>query len=327
MDKMLKQRLIGATILIALAVIFVPMLFEEPDPMDSAQEFTMDIPSPPSDRGEIRRLPLDPTSVVGSRLGDPEEPESDLPQPPAPEPMVEAVPDESLVDASTPAATTAPEPESPPDVVEPATDILADMPRDDAPESSQETIAAPAAPAASPPVEDPSSSAGDWIVQVASFSSSDTAERIENQLEQLGHSAGSDVLVRGDTRLHRVWTGPYTERAAAERARSQIAATVGDVDPLIKNVAGSDDAIPAGGSAGPVFSVQVGSFAEQANAERQNGQLLEQGFEAFIHADTSGSRPIWRVRVGRFAGRDQAAALLERLRSEKGLEGLIVSHP
>ncbi|MFW5815676.1 MAG: SPOR domain-containing protein [Wenzhouxiangella sp.] len=55
--------------------------------------------------------------------------------------------------------------------------------------------------------------------------------------------------------------------------------------------------------------------------------MLEQGFDAFIHADETGSRPIWRVRVGVFPQREQAAELQRTLREQLGLEGLLVSHP
>lgn len=332
MDKMLKQRLIGATILIALAVIFVPMLFEEPASLDNEQEFSMDVPPPPSGRGEIRRLPLDPARMSGPRVAEPTEPDPgpDDFDPPDLDPIGEASPDDSLINEPEEDVAQAPDldPSSVP--LEPGPEPTIEMPGDDSPQVVEEPAVEkpePAAQIARPSVEDASAAPGDWIVQVASFSSSETAERIKNQLQQLGHKAGSDLVVRGDTRLHRIWTGPYAERADAERARSQIAATIGDVDPLIKNISGNDSEVSAADSVVPVFSVQVGSFAEKANAERQTGQMLEQGFDAFIHADASGSRPIWRVRVGQFSGREQAAALLERLRADEGLDGLIVTHP
>jgi cell division septation protein DedD len=46
-----------------------------------------------------------------------------------------------------------------------------------------------------------------------------------------------------------------------------------------------------------------------------------------MHGEESAGRTIWRVRVGSFAERADADALLERLRSEEGLEGIVVSHP
>src|SRR6056297_2647272 len=251
MDKMLKQRLIGATILIALAVIFVPMLFEEPGSLDSGQEFSMDVPPPPAGRGEIRRLPLDPARMSNPRVAEPTEPDPvpDYSDPPAFERPSEAPPDEALIAEPAQDLAQAPNMDRSADPLQPEPEPTTEVPDDETPEPVQEPE--PAAPTATPLAEQSPTVTGDWIVQVASFSSAETAERIKYQLRQLGHSVGSDLLVRGDTRLHRVWTGPYLERAAAERARSQIAATIGDVDPLIKNMAGNDVEIPAGGSAEP----------------------------------------------------------------------------
>ena len=60
MDKVLKQRLIGASILIALAVIFVPMLFDGPDDSPDSREMSIELPSAPGDRAPVRRLQLNP---------------------------------------------------------------------------------------------------------------------------------------------------------------------------------------------------------------------------------------------------------------------------
>ena len=46
MDQMLKQRLIGAIVIIALAVIFIPMILEGPD--DELSPRTQDMPPPPT---------------------------------------------------------------------------------------------------------------------------------------------------------------------------------------------------------------------------------------------------------------------------------------
>ena len=46
MDQMLKQRLIGAIVIISLAVIFIPMILEGPD--DELSPRTQDMPPPPT---------------------------------------------------------------------------------------------------------------------------------------------------------------------------------------------------------------------------------------------------------------------------------------
>ncbi len=312
MDKVLKQRLVGAAILIALAVIFVPMLFDEGPEREALRDTAIELPPPPSDRREVRRLPLDPerarevTAPPAIEPVAPEREEREIsllePDPPAvEEPMTEPPEDAARVAEAAPA----PEPE-----VDPAPQPVPEAAPE--PEPAAPAVAAPAAPA------------GAFIVQVASFSSADTAGRINDQLGRLGHAAAVDVIVRGDSRLHRVRTGPYSTRAEADRARTQIATTVAGVEPVVL-------AAPAGLSAprpaAAGLSVQVGSFTARVNADRLTEQLLAQGFEAFIDHDETGPRAIWRVRVGTLGSREEAARLQRELQDRAGLEGLIVSHP
>ncbi len=325
MDKVLKQRLVGATILIALAVIFVPMLFDGGDDRDVRRDSALDLPPPPSERREVRRVPLDPGRTVepepAAEAELPPEPE------PQPEPFVEAdeitllAPDEEAAEPGVDPAVPDQEPAEP----EVSAEALVEHEEDDAVDTVAE-----AEPEAAPEPEEPVAEAaepdGNWMVQVASFSSAETAESLRDQLDRLGHAAAVDTVVRGETRLHRLQAGPYSDRAAAERARSQIATTVSGVEPVVRQLAGAT-AVEAREAAEPAYSVQVGSFAERANADRQLAQLVENGFDAFLHPDEGRTRAIWRVRVGQFPERRQAVEMQRQLSEQAGLEGLVVSHP
>lgn len=308
MDKVLKQRLVGAAILIALAVIFVPMLFDEGPERDGVRDSAIELPPPPAERREVRRLPLDPERAR-------EQPSAPVIEPAAPDRSEDEI---SLLEP-------APEPDR-----EPAPAPVEDIPEPTAePEPAPPPAPSPAPearPAPSPaPATDESGSAA-WIVQVASFSSAETAQRIMEQLNRLGHDAAVDVIVRGDSRLHRVRSGPYGTRADADRARTQIATTVAGVEPAVMaapaGLSGPQEAAAAAG-----WSVQVGSFTARANADRLTEQLRGQGFDAFIYPDESGPRSIWRVRVGTSGSRDEAVRLQRELLDRAGLEGLLVSHP
>ncbi len=177
---------------------------------------------------------------------------------------------------------------------------------------------------AQPVVTDTSEGEMVWFVQVASFGSADTADEIGQRLDDLGHIARIDELVRGQTTLHRVRTGPYGSAEDAERARGQINRTIAGIEPVVRQERVDEDQAP-GEDAG--FSVQVGSFASRNNADRLKSQLDEAGFEAVIHEDSGGNRTIWRVRAGRVADREAAEALREQIIESMGLEGLVVSLP
>ncbi len=58
MDSSLKQRLVGAIVLIALAVIFLPMLVRGPAPDSGVSDVPLDIPAEPKTDAATRDLPL-----------------------------------------------------------------------------------------------------------------------------------------------------------------------------------------------------------------------------------------------------------------------------
>src|SRR5690606_27018553 len=72
MDPGLKQRLIGAAVLIALAVIFLPMLVQGPAPDSGVSDLSLDVPRAPSGDYVTRDLPLVVPEATGqgALLGD-----------------------------------------------------------------------------------------------------------------------------------------------------------------------------------------------------------------------------------------------------------------
>ena len=58
MDTALKQRLIGAVVLVALAVIFLPMLIKGPAPDSGVSDVPLTVPATPGGQYETRELPL-----------------------------------------------------------------------------------------------------------------------------------------------------------------------------------------------------------------------------------------------------------------------------
>ncbi len=297
MDKVLKQRLIGATILIALAVIFIPMLFDAPEEERLSRDMTIDLPEPPTDRTQVRRMPLDADQA---RQPPDAEPPRTI-EPDAPEQQPEADPAPAVPEAQ-PEMQPEPEPEAADEpMIEP--DPIAEPEPEPEPEVEPETMEG-------------------WMVQVASFGSEATARDIADRLDGLGHAVAVDRLVRGELELHRVRTGPYVNRAEAERAADQISSTVSGVDPVVREGEAAQAEETASG-----YAVQVGSFASHDNAVALLARLEDHGFDAFIHSEDVGPRTIHRVRAGLSESREQAQKVLDELLDEAGLEGLVVSHP
>ena len=188
MDQMLKQRLIGAIVIIALAVIFIPMILEGPD--DELSPRTQDMPPPPT---------IDYQTEV--ELAVPEE---------ASEPA------ESLADTTTEQEVSAiPEsPTSQPEAVIKETEASA--------KPVEPAVAKPASPAISSRATT-SITQGGWILQVGSFSQQANALSLRDRLKKSGYQASvKDVKAAGGT-IHRVLVGPVTDRPAAEKLRNKLA--------------------------------------------------------------------------------------------------------
>ncbi|MDR9389837.1 MAG: SPOR domain-containing protein [Wenzhouxiangella sp.] len=342
MDDVLKQRLVGAAVLIALAVIFVPMLFDAPRDERLERQLDPAIPSSPERDDNIRRLPLDPNASRlrqddGAGDADPAEPRLDddadtEPADSGSEAPAQRLPmttvDEPAGEEDTGEATQ--EDTGAGDKVSEADEAPRSDTGDDAPvgdpaadqqsrQDSEDNSALGASSAVSAEAIGPDT----WRVQVASFGVEATAKEVVDALAERGHAARIDRIERGDSVLHRIQTGPYPDRERAEAAAQTIAEQVAGVAPVVR----APQAASAATDVSPGYAVQVGSFTSEDNAERLHAQLVGEGFEVFYFAESMGSREIWRVRVGTVAERDQAEALLERLRDEAGLEGLVVSHP
>ncbi|WP_024328056.1 SPOR domain-containing protein [Thioalkalivibrio sp. AKL19] len=75
------------------------------------------------------------------------------------------------------------------------------------------------------------------------------------------------------------------------------------------------------------WAVQVGSFRGEDNAREQVSRLRDAGWPAFIDDSTADGRPIYRVKVGPLAQREEAVKLGERLEDELELSGIVVAHP
>ncbi len=75
-----------------------------------------------------------------------------------------------------------------------------------------------------------------------------------------------------------------------------------------------------------MWAVQLGSFSNQANADRLAADLRKQGFAAFLSQLQTESGPLHRVRIGPQKNREGAEAMAAKLNSA-GHKGQVVTHP
>ncbi len=112
-------------------------------------------------------------------------------------------------------------------------------------------------------------------------------------------------------------------RAAAASSAKPAASKPGSADPLGDLAAAKAAAAPAGGADPFDYFVQAGAFRSQADADAQRAKLAMLGWEARVSEREQNGRTVFRVRVGPFTKRDDAAQLKDKL-DTTGVESALV---
>ena len=199
LDKAYKQRMVGALVLVALAVIFLPMLFSR---QDEQRQVTVEAPAAP-------QAPVMP-QVQMETVAVPE-PQA-LPQEPVPTDEEVA---EEVVPAAPAAAPAAPAPTIPAQIARPATPPPVAKP---IPAPAQPITSATSKPDTTQSRVDANGLSVSWSVQLASLSSRASAESLQKNLRSQGYNA----YIRSADGKNRVFVGPLIERAEADRLRDLL---------------------------------------------------------------------------------------------------------
>jgi DedD protein len=198
LDKAYKQRMVGALVLVALAVIFLPMLFSR---QDEQRQVTVGAPAAPQ-APAVPQVQVEPVVVP--------EPQA-LPQEPVPSDD-EIAQQEAPSTAIAPSVRVAPAPAAKPVAPAPAPVNKPTV----AP--SQPITAAPGKPDTTQSRVDANGLSVSWSVQLASLSSRESAESLQKSLRSQGYNA----YIRTADGKNRVFVGPLIERAEADRLRDLL---------------------------------------------------------------------------------------------------------
>lgn len=197
MNDILKQRLVGALILVALGVVFWPIIFVEPGDEPAAEQPRI----PP--RPAVETAAIEPPDMAGLRPSEEIEAQkaaraAELAWPvPAPDSKQESQP----ADESRTVAAKDPKPEKAP------ASVPSRKTRTEAPEKL--VVDSDGVPVA-------------WILQVATVSSSDKANELRDHLLKVDQKAYVKRVKRNGKNLYRVYIGPKFERAVLESMQPRI---------------------------------------------------------------------------------------------------------
>ena len=186
MEQQLKQRLVGAVVLVSLAVIFIPVILEGPG--DEWTPRNQNIPQPPPlDFRTSMELPMPETE--GATAAGPVAASPDRTQ------AVPVMADDADTGPGPVLIPAAPEPAAPPEAEAPVTRKP---------------------PAATAPADG-------WYAQVGSFSQPGNATGLRERLTKAGYPAHLQQTDIGKGSNYRVLVGPEKGRGNAEKLLEQLA--------------------------------------------------------------------------------------------------------
>lgn len=198
-DRALKERIIGAVVLVLAAVLVVPIFLDGSADDEEIVRTSVTLP------GQNNQETQQQTIVLNRDRSRP-------------------VPTTGTVTA--PAANGAAElaakssANNTPEVAQP--EPVAVKPVDPPPDEEKPVVTASAPSQAAPVVTAETSSTGMWAVQLGSFSNAENADKLAMSLRDQGYAAFLSQLNRNGSALHRVRIGPQKDRDSAEAIAAQL---------------------------------------------------------------------------------------------------------
>lgn len=313
MEAPLKQRLIGAVVLAALALIFIPMLLKSPDVRDPDRaDVPLSAPAEPNEDG-IKTIDISLESTPQETLMA--EASADGAKPVANDVLTgeeTGVPAPATTEEAMPAADTYAL------VIPAATDTEA-----------QAMLPALKALGLTGKIQ---SNGKAFRVRVAPFTSRELAESARLRAKPVS-AAGIVVAQAADATINPpaviakpAATPPVVTATVTQPKADPVPVTntptkpVVDTTPIVKTP--EVKTVSAKG-----FAVQIGAPASEAAANGLRDQARAAGFPSYIQAVDTESGRRYRVRIGPEADREAAAVLLAQVKQKTGIAGIIVQHP
>ncbi len=301
----MNTRLLGAAVLIALAVLFVPMFFSTKPPAAGEQSMNLAIPQAPDRELQTRTLALDgngaaapqgttvqaPSPAAPGASSDrlatvnigsnrPRDVETDplAGKPPEPTTVTTgsgASPSQPVIPmqgqaAPTPAApapTAAPVPAPAKPAAPTRTEAAAAAKPSPTMVQPHTTTPAPALAAPAPAPGPAPAESGHYRLNLLAYANAANAAALQKRVQALGYATSSHTVTQAGKQLTQVMAGPFATRTAAEAARLKIGQSVPGVQPRLAQAADSGATPAAAAPASRTTApAQAGGWAVQLAA-------------------------------------------------------------
>lgn len=336
----MKTRLLGAAVLIALAVLFVPMFFSSTPPAPGG-DGTVNLAIPPApDRDlQTRTMSLAPDTVGSASVGA------------APAQSVTPGPSDRLatvnIGSSRPRDVEIdPEAGKPP---QPTTIVTGSGSTRSEPVIPQQfitpetrkpaVVATPPKPVpaavpavTTPPAPAPMAARGSFTINLSAYAKPTGAASLQRRVRALGYPVEGRTIVQAGKSMTLVVAGPFETRAAAESARLKITQSVPGVPARLEQDAErASAAAPASDNTSTAkaggWAVQLVAVSSQADANALRDKLRANGFDGFTDSVQSGGKQLWRVRAGPQTQRSDAQRVHDEIKAKMGIDGNVVTVP
>ena len=345
----MKTRLLGAAVLLALAALFLPMIFTGKSPTTGGdQSVSLAIPPAPDGDLQTRTMSLTPDAAVGTpaaaasagqpnasvtpgsgdrlatvNIGSRRPPDVQTDAGRSRPPTAPGVTTGSGDSPSQPVIPMQPKPGSAPTAVKPTP--AKPRPASVVPAVRPGPVTAAALPAAS-------AAHGSYTLNLSAYASAAGAANLERRVRALGYPVSGHPLSQAGQQRTLVIAGPFETRTAAEAARLRITQSIPGVPARLQQDASVDSTASVAPAASGTaraggWAVQLAAMSSQSDANALRDKLRANGFDGFVDSVQAGGKRLWRVRAGPQTQRADAQQLHDQIKAKLGIDGNIVAVP
>lgn len=320
----MNTRLLGAAVLVALAILFVPMMFSSKPPSTASADQSVSLAIPPAPDRDLQTKTM---SLSGAAPAT-----SAAPTPASTAANVDGMTPVNTAATNTPAPAVQPPPQQQtapaPTPAQPI--IPATPPKATAAATRPPVTAQPAPqPVVIPDTPPATAARGIYAVNLSAYAT-DGANRLMQKVRAMGYPVRGQNIQRAGKTLTLVSAGPFETRAQAEAARLKITQALPSIPARLESGATTPQGdVPAPAAGTPVkagaWAVQVAAMGSQSDALALRDKLRANGFDGFVDTVNAGGRQLWRVRAGPQTQRADAVSLRDQIKAKLGLDGNVVS--
>jgi len=312
MEPELKQRLVGASVIIALAVIFIPMIFDDTR-INQNQTISIEIPDEPT--GLKRKvLNIDTTTINDTVELDKDEPsdtnvsvENTNLDVPKKKPVVTK--EETIIDLVDNSKIDIEPPEVKKETVKPV-EIKKEIVKNEIPKG----------------VIKGGSSDNSYRVKYGVFSEEKNAQQLKAKIINAGYKAVVEKEQNNKV-VYKVFSRFFDTKKSAENVSDKIQKLKLNIGKPSIETLSEEEMINSEAMLDTGWIIQIGIFSSKENSIKLRDKIRNKKFVAFVDEMTnSKNQHFYRVRVGPYATRDEAEKIKVNIKKVMNLKGITKPH-